>query len=64
MSFIIETKREREKEGPGDASVNCVFSSTESHSPAEQRIACGRRGRWLMVGAEECKIRYFLRMLL
>lgn len=40
MSFIIKTEREREKEGPGVASLNSV-SSTGSHLPVKQKVACG-----------------------
>lgn len=38
MSFIIE--REKEEEGLGVASLNSV-SSTGSHSPVEEKVACG-----------------------
>jgi len=40
MSFIIKTGRERGKEGPGVTSLNSE-SSTGSHLPVEQKVACG-----------------------
>lgn len=40
MWVIIKTEREREKEGPGAASLNSI-SSAGSHWPMEQEVACG-----------------------